>query len=61
MQAVSKNDDGLYFLDALGGTDKTYIILLILATIRSEQKIALAFASWEISAAFLMVRPQTLH
>lgn len=53
MQAVSNNAGGLYFLDAPGGTGKTFVISLILANIRSEQKIALALASSEIAATLL--------
>lgn len=53
MQAVSNNAGGLYFLDAPGGTGKTFVISLILATIRSEQKIALALASSGIAATLL--------
>ena len=50
---VSNNAGGLYFLDAPGGTGKTFVISLILATIRSEQKIALALASSGIAATLL--------
>ncbi|XP_049315847.1 uncharacterized protein LOC125779250 [Bactrocera dorsalis] len=53
MQAVNGNTGGLYFLDAPGGTGKTFLISLILATIRSEQKIALALASSGIAATLL--------
>ncbi|XP_036322368.1 ATP-dependent DNA helicase pif1-like [Rhagoletis pomonella] len=53
MQAISNNAGGLYFLDAPGGTGKTFVISLILATIRSEQKIALALASSGIAATLL--------
>ncbi|XP_053968864.1 ATP-dependent DNA helicase PIF4-like [Anastrepha ludens] len=53
MQAVNNNTDGLYFLDAPGGTGKTFLISLILATIRSERKIALALASSGIAATLL--------
>ncbi|XP_052740613.1 uncharacterized protein LOC128198563 [Bicyclus anynana] len=53
MQAVSNNAGGLYFLDAPGGTGKTFVISLILATIRSDQKIALALASSGIAATLL--------
>ncbi|MDD9341337.1 MAG: AAA family ATPase, partial [Providencia heimbachae] len=53
MQAVSNNAGGFYFLDAPGGTGKTFLISLILATIRSEQKIALALASSGIAATLL--------
>ncbi|XP_049316944.1 uncharacterized protein LOC125779714 [Bactrocera dorsalis] len=60
MQAISNNAGGLYFLDAPGGTGKTLVISLILATIRSEQKIALALASSGIAAA-LLEGSQTAH
>ncbi|XP_054745847.1 uncharacterized protein LOC129250236 [Anastrepha obliqua] len=53
MQAISNNAGGLYFLDAPGGTGKTFIISLILATIPSEQKVALALASSGIAATLL--------
>lgn len=42
MQAVYNNTGGLFFLDAPGGTGKTFVIPLILATIRSRCDIALA-------------------
>ncbi|GBP75532.1 ATP-dependent DNA helicase pif1 [Eumeta japonica] len=44
MQAVDNNTGGLFFLDAPGGTGKTFVISLILATIRSRCDIALALA-----------------
>ncbi|GBP15269.1 hypothetical protein EVAR_92263_1 [Eumeta japonica] len=44
---------GLYFLDAPIGTGKTFVVSLILATIRTEQKIALALASSGIAATLL--------
>jgi len=49
------NDEtgGIYFLDAPGGTGKTFLISLILATIRSQNKIALALASSGIAATLL--------
>lgn len=53
MQAVQNNVGGLYFLDAPGGTGKTFVISLILAAIRSQQKIALALASSGIAATLL--------
>lgn len=39
-----------FFLDAPGGTGKTFLLSLILAKIRSQQKIALAVASSGIAA-----------
>jgi len=38
---VDRNEGGILFLDAPGGTGKTFLVNLILAKIRSEGKIAL--------------------
>jgi len=57
---VDRNQGGLMFLDAPGGTGKTFLINLILARIRSEGKIALATASSGI-AATLLTGGRTLH
>ncbi|XP_043474431.1 uncharacterized protein LOC122506366 [Leptopilina heterotoma] len=43
----------MFFLDAPGGTGKTFLINLILSKIRSERKIALAVASSGIAATLL--------
>jgi hypothetical protein len=53
MQAVQNEAGGLYFLDAPGGTGKTFVISLILANIRVQGKIALALASSGIAATLL--------
>ena len=53
MQTVDNNTGGLFFLDAPGGTGKTFVISLILATIRSRCDIALALASSGIAATLL--------
>ncbi|XP_031333941.1 uncharacterized protein LOC116163953 [Photinus pyralis] len=53
MQAINENNGELYFLDAPGGTGKTYLIALILATVRSNGNIALAIASSGIAATLL--------
>jgi len=53
MQAVDNNTGGLFFLDAPGGTGKTFVISLILATIRSTCVIALALASSGIAETLL--------
>ncbi|XP_073821586.1 uncharacterized protein [Musca autumnalis] len=53
MQTVTNNNGGFYFLDAPGGTGKTFLISIILATIRSQNKIALALASSGIAATLL--------
>ena len=57
---VDTNEGGVLFLDAPGGTGKTFLINLILAKIRSEGKIALATASSGI-AATLLKGGRTLH
>ncbi|XP_073821564.1 uncharacterized protein [Musca autumnalis] len=53
MQAVNNGTGGFFFLDAPGGTGKTFLLALILATIRSENDIALALASSGIAATLL--------
>lgn len=53
MEAISNQCGGFYFLDAPGGTGKTFLISLILAKIRSENNIALAIASSGIAATLL--------
>lgn len=53
MQAVDNGNGGIFFLDAPGGTGKTFLISLILATIRSRSEIALALASSGIAATLL--------
>lgn len=53
MDAVNYNTGGIFFLDAPGGTGKTFVISLILATIRARQEVALALASSGIAATLL--------
>ncbi|XP_050057386.1 ATP-dependent DNA helicase pif1-like [Aphis gossypii] len=53
MKVTNDETGGIYFLDAPGGTGKTFLISLILATIRSQNKIALALASSGIAATLL--------
>ena len=57
---IDGNEGGMLFLDAPGGTGKTFLINLILAKLRSEGKIALATASSGI-AATLLTGGRTLH
>lgn len=45
MQSITNEVGGLYFLDEPGGTGKTFLISIILATIRSRNRNALAIAS----------------
>jgi hypothetical protein len=49
-----------YFLDAPGGTGKTYLLNLLLAKVRLDNKIALATASTGV-AAILLEGGRTLH
>ena len=53
MQAISSQSGGFYLIDAPGGTRKTFLISFILATIRSQNNIALAVASSGIAATLL--------
>lgn len=53
MKVVNDGSGGFYFLDAPGGTGKTFLLSLILATIRSQNGIALALASSGIAATLL--------
>lgn len=53
MKVANDGTGGIYFLDAPGGTGKTFLITLILATIRSKNEIALALASSGIAATLL--------
>jgi CRISPR/Cas system-associated endonuclease/helicase Cas3 len=39
MKIINDGTGGIYFLDAPGGTGKTFLITLILATIRSKMKL----------------------
>lgn len=53
IQAGNSVAGGFYFLDAPGGTRKTFLISLLLATIHSHNIIALALASSGIAATLL--------
>lgn len=53
MTAIQNLRGGLYFLDAPGGTGKTFLISLILADVRSQNNIAVAIASSGIAATLL--------
>ena len=50
---VEENTGGMVFLDAPGGTGKTYVTNLLLAKIRSTGRVALAVASSGIAATLL--------
>ncbi|GFS64754.1 ATP-dependent DNA helicase [Trichonephila clavipes] len=53
MRAITEQSGGLFFIDAPGGTGNTFLLSLILATIRSQNNIALAIASSGIAATLL--------
>lgn len=53
MQVISDKKGGIYFMDAPGGTGKTFLLNLILAEIRAKKGIALAVASSGIASTLL--------
>ena len=60
IDCVQQNISKIFFLDGPGGTGKTFLYNLILAKIRSENKIAIAMASSGL-AALLLSRGRTAH
>ena len=58
--AVNNGDGSFLFIDAPGGTGKTYLINIALAKLRSERKVALAVASTGI-ADQLLANGRTAH
>ncbi|XP_022233427.2 ATP-dependent DNA helicase pif1-like [Drosophila obscura] len=53
LRAIEEQHGGLFFFDAAGGTGKTFVISISLATIRAQGRIALALASSGIAATLL--------
>ncbi|XP_044591497.1 ATP-dependent DNA helicase pif1-like [Cotesia glomerata] len=53
LNSIISDSGQLYFLDAPGGTGKTFLINLLLAKIRSEKNIAIAVASSGIAATLI--------
>lgn len=53
MQRVDNGNGGIFFLDAPGGTGKIFLINLILASVRMQNRIALAVASSGIALTLL--------
>ncbi|UYV75380.1 hypothetical protein LAZ67_13000048 [Cordylochernes scorpioides] len=53
MDCIKKQQGGIIFLDAPGGTGKTFLINLLLAEVRSKNAIALAIASSGIAATLI--------
>ena len=60
MAAVQSGDGGLFSLNACGGSGKTFLLELLLCTLRGEGKVALATAFSGIAAS-LMTNGRTLH
>ncbi|CAB3248844.1 unnamed protein product [Arctia plantaginis] len=50
IKAIDDGNGGLYFLDAPGGTGKTFLMSVVLATVRARSNIAVAVASSGIAA-----------
>ena len=57
---MQSGSSGIIFLDALGGTGKTFLFNLLLAKVRQQKKIAVAVASSGI-AATLLTGGRTAH
>lgn len=53
LQNINNNNGGIIFLDAPGGTGKTFLLNLILAKIRSQNEVAVAVASSGIASTLL--------
>jgi ATP-dependent DNA helicase PIF1 len=53
LDRINRKAHGIIFLDAPGGTGKTFVINLLLAKIRQQSKIAIAVASSGIAATLL--------
>jgi len=60
MSSVDTEDGGLFFVDGPGGTGKTYLYRALLATVRSQKKIAVATAT-SGAAASIMPGGRTAH
>ena len=53
LDSVFKDNGGIFFLDAPGGTGKTFVLKLLLAEVRRKNVVALAVASSGIAATLL--------
>ena len=60
INAVQQEESAFFFIDAPGGTGKTYLINIALAKLRSQRKVALAVATSGI-AAKLLANGRTAH
>ena len=53
MASIRQKSGGIFFIDAPGGTGKTFLIALCLAQVRIKKEIAIAVASFGIAATLL--------
>ena len=53
MSAVDSDHGGLFFVDGPSSTGKTYLYRALLATIRSQDKIAMAIATSSVDASIM--------
>ncbi|ONM22501.1 hypothetical protein ZEAMMB73_Zm00001d005991 [Zea mays] len=60
LSAVDTDQGGLFFVDGPGGTGKTYLYRVMLATLRSQGKIAVATATSGVAAS-IMPGGRTAH
>ncbi|ONM27260.1 hypothetical protein ZEAMMB73_Zm00001d007637 [Zea mays] len=60
LSAVDTDQHGLFFVDGPGGTGKTYLYRVLLATLRSQGKIAVATATSGVAAS-IMPGGRTAH
>ncbi|ONL92436.1 hypothetical protein ZEAMMB73_Zm00001d027245, partial [Zea mays] len=60
MSAIDTDQGGLFFVDGPGGTGKTYLYRVLLATLRNQGKIAVATATSGVAAS-IMPGGRTAH
>ena len=60
LSKIESGNDALHSLDAPGGIGKTFLLILLLMSVRKDQKIAVAVASSDI-AATLLIGGRTAH
>ncbi|GFX58691.1 ATP-dependent DNA helicase [Trichonephila clavipes] len=53
LRTIDSGNGGIFFLDAPGGTGKTFLLNLLLMSVRKDTKIAVAVASSGIAATLL--------
>ena len=57
LSKIESGNGALFFLNASGGTGKTFLLILLLMSVRKDQKIAVAVASSGIAANITDRRP----